>query len=108
VGAELISDRLLVVPASTISHAVLASLPILPVQRAVLHRLGDVFGLNLFARAQVRNRSGHLQDAVVRAGRYQLLLGHEFTMARREKIGGPIGSIRLSELLECWGLRSPH
>jgi hypothetical protein len=29
-------------------------------------------------------------------------------MARREKIGGPIGRMRLSELLECWGLRSPH
>jgi hypothetical protein len=43
-----------------------ASLPILPVERAVLHSLGDVFGLDLFAAAQIGDGAGYLQDAVVR------------------------------------------
>jgi len=48
---------------------VLVLLPVFPVERAVLHRLGDVFGLDLFASAQVGDGTGDLQDAVVSAGR---------------------------------------
>jgi hypothetical protein len=38
----------------------LTLLPILPVERTVLHRLGDVFGLDLFAAAQVGDGAGNL------------------------------------------------
>jgi hypothetical protein len=45
----------------------LTLLPILPVERSVLHGFRDVLRLNLFAPAQVGDGAGDLQDAVVRA-----------------------------------------
>jgi len=38
------------------------SLPMLPVERPALHRLGDVFGLNLLAPAQVGDGARYPQD----------------------------------------------
>jgi hypothetical protein len=47
---------------------VFASLPILLVERPVLHRFGDVFGLDLLAPAEVGVGAADLQDAIMGAG----------------------------------------
>jgi hypothetical protein len=60
-------------------------LPILPVGRPVLQGFGDVFGLNLFAAAQVGYGAGDFQDPILRLCRHQLLLWHGLRTTRRDK-----------------------
>ena len=45
-----------------------ASAPIIPVQTAVLHRLGDMLCRHAVAGRQIRDRGRDLQDPVMRAG----------------------------------------
>lgn len=59
-------------------------LPILPVERAIPHRFGDVFGLELFAPAQAAMVRETLRMRSCPC-RYQLLTEHELPMARCEE-----------------------
>jgi hypothetical protein len=54
-----------------------------------------VFGLNLFAPAQVGDGAGHLQDAIMRADKSQLLLEHELGMASNGVANAGSGDLRL-------------
>ena len=62
-----------------------------PIQSAVLHRLGDVVGLDVFIAFDVGDGSGDAEDLVVRAGG-EAHLGHGLFQ------NGLAGGVQLAEL----------
>ena len=82
---------LLLASASPPLQAVLTLLPIIPVERPVLHRLGDVLGLDLLAAGEARNGARDFQDPVVRRADIDCYPGIDSQWRGERRSGVPSG-----------------